>query len=288
MPRTIGNPGSFVVSTLGEATRSAAHALGRIGGPGGDAAVPEPADLDGEDIREALRAGFDDFLAFRADVMFIVLIYPLIGLGLAMAAFDRSLLPLLFPAAAGFAIVGPFAALGLYEMSRQRETGDLPRWSRAFAVLGSERIGSILALGAVLAFLFVVWIGVAGVIHDATMGPEVPASVAAFATDVLTTGPGWKMILIGVPVGGVFATLALAISLTSFPMLVDRDVGLPTAVIASVRTVLRNPLTAFQWGAVVTFGLVLGSLPAFLGLIVVLPVLGHATWHLYRRAFPVL
>jgi uncharacterized membrane protein len=119
-----------------------------------------------------------------------------------------------------------------------------------------------------------------------TLGPEPPASVAAFFSDVFTTGAGWTMIAVGVGVGFLFAVLVLAISVVSFPLLLDRDVGLPTAVITSVRAVAANPETMAIWGLIVAAGLVIGSIPFFLGLAIVLPVLGHATWHLYRRIVP--
>ena len=116
------------------------------------------------------------------------------------------------------------------------------------------------------------------------MGPEAPVSTTAFLRDALTTGAGWAMILIGMATGFVFAMVVLAISVVSFPLLLDRNVGLPVAVVTSVRVATRNPRAICAWGLIVAVSLALGSLPAFLGLIIVLPVLGHATWHLYRLA----
>jgi uncharacterized membrane protein len=115
------------------------------------------------------------------------------------------------------------------------------------------------------------------------MGPEHPATIGAFVRDVFTTAGGWSMILVGCGVGFLFAALVLATSVVSFPLLLDRDVGLPTAVITSMRVTAANPGPVAAWGLVVAGGLVLGSIPFFLGLIVVMPILGHATWHLYRR-----
>jgi uncharacterized membrane protein len=138
-------------------------------------------------------------------------------------------------------------------------------------------------LGAGLIALFLLWLLAALGIYDATLGPLPPASVGAFITALFTSAAGWAMIGLGLAVGAVFAVLVLGISVISFPMLLDRPVSLRVAITTSVYAVRRNPLTLGLWGVMVAAGLFLGSLPCFLGLIVVLPVLGHATWHLYRK-----
>jgi uncharacterized membrane protein len=171
-------------------------------------------------------------------------------------------------------------------MSRRREQGQTVNWSDAFSVVASPRFGAILLLGIVLFIVFLVWLAAAQAIYTLTLGPEAPASVGAFIRDVFTTGAGWTMIAMGISVGFLFAVFVLAISVVSFPLLLDRDVGLVTAVITSVRAVAANPETMAVWGVIVAAGLVVGSIPFFLGLAIVLPVLGHATWHLYRRVVP--
>ena len=123
-------------------------------------------------------------------------------------------------------------------------------------------------------------------IYEFTLGPEQPALITAFARDVFTTSAGWAMIVIGVSAGFLFALLVLAISVVSFPLLLDRDVGLPTAVRTSIQAVAANPVPMAVWGLIVAGSLLIGSIPAFLGLIFVVPVLGHATWHLYRKVVP--
>jgi uncharacterized membrane protein len=230
-----------------------------------------------------LARGFSDFGAYRTDVIFLCLIYPIIGIVLARLTFGYEMLPLLFPLASGFALVGPVAAVGLYEMSRRREQGVEIGWADAFAVVRSPAFGAILVLGLVLLAIFLVWLLAAQLIYQLTLGPEPPVSIAAFVRDVFTTSAGWAMIVVGVCVGFFFALLVLTISVISFPLLLDRDVGLYAAVLTSIRAVVGNPVSMGIWGLIVAAGLVIGSIPAFLGLIIIMPVLGHGTWHLYRK-----
>jgi uncharacterized membrane protein len=239
-----------------------------------------------DDLRLALRRGLDDFAANRSDVVFLCLFYPLVGLLLGRLASGDQMLPLLFPLASGFALIGPLAALGLYELSRRREQGQEVHWTDPFRVLRSPSIGAIALLGFGLVCIFLLWLVAASAIYQVTLGPAAPASVASFAHDVFATGPGWAMIVIGVAVGFLFAVVVLAVSVVSFPLLLDADVGVERAVRTSIRAVRANPRVLAIWGLIVAAGLVVGSVPLFLGLPLVLPVLGHATWHLYRRLVP--
>jgi uncharacterized membrane protein len=263
------------LETIGEAGRRAREAA--------DPRLPAIRRIGLTDLREALTRGLDDFAASRSDVVFLCLVYPIAGLVLARLAFGYDMLPLLFPLVSGFALVGPVAGIGLYEISRRREQNLSAGWGDAFGVVRSPTFGSIVLLAVVLLAIFLLWLAVANVIYDLTLGPEPPVSIAAFAHDVFATSRGWAMIVIGIGVGFLFALLVLAISVVSFPLLIDRDVDVDTAVRTSVRAFLANPVTIAGWGLIVAAGLVIGSIPAFLGLIVTMPVLGHATWHLYRR-----
>ncbi len=236
------------------------------------------------DLKDALRLGFADFYAMPTHAIFFCLIYPIIGLVAARLAFGYSVLPLIYPLAAGFALVGPFAALGLYELSRRREASLDLSVTRSFDVLQSSSIGAIVALGLLFLTVFGVWLAVANAIYIATFGYAEPASLIQFARDVLTTREGWTLIVLGNGIGLLFAALALTIGAVSFPLLVDRDVGAAVALMASIQVVLKNPVTMAVWGLLVAALLFAGSLPFFLGLTVVVPVLGHATWHLYRKA----
>jgi uncharacterized membrane protein len=245
--------------------------------------VPVVRRISISDLWDALKKGAADVGATRDDILFIGIIYPLAGLLLARFAFSYDLLPLVFPLASGFALIGPFAAVGLYELSRRREQGQPVTWFSTFGVLRSPAIGSILGLGAVLLLLFSLWLAVSYEIYLATLGAAPPQSLAGFERSVFTTGGGWAMIGAGMGVGFLFAVLAFAIGVVSFPLLLDRDVGMATALSTSLRTVSANLGVMAIWGAMVAGLLVLGSLPALVGLVFVMPLLGHATWHLYRK-----
>lgn len=235
------------------------------------------------DLREALARGLADFMAHPTHVIFLCVIYPVVGLILARFTFRYEMLPLLFPLVAGFALIGPLAATGLYELSRRRERGLDVSWWHAFDVLRSPSIRAIATLGVVLSAIFVAWLGAAQAIYELIFGSWVPASIAEFARQIFTTSSGWALIIVGCGVGFLFAVVVLTISVVSLPLLLDRDVGAVTAVQTSVRAVFANPKTMAMWGLIVVGALVIGSLPLFVGLAVVMPVLGHSTWHLYRR-----
>jgi uncharacterized membrane protein len=236
------------------------------------------------DLKAALAKGVDDFSAMPSHAVFLCIIYPIAGLVLGRLAIGYDVLPLLFPLMAGFALVGPFAAIGLYEMSRRREQGLDISWRHVFDVRHRPTFGAIVTLGVLLMAIFLIWIAVAQAIYVATFGYLPAASIPDFFKQVLTTPEGWTLIVVGNAVGFLFAVLVLTISVVSFPLLIDRDVGAAGAIVTSWRVVLANPVTMAAWGFIVAVLLMVGSIPLLFGLAVVMPVLGHATWHLYRRA----
>jgi uncharacterized membrane protein len=277
--------GADQLKSAEQALERAGHSL-RSPAETRDAPLPAVRKIELADLADVLASGVRDFGAYRTDVIFLCIIYPLAGLVLARLAFGYDMLPLLFPLASGFALIGPVAAVGLYEMSRRREQGVDINWADAFGVVRAPAFGAILVLGLLLLAIFLLWLAAAYAIYLVTLGPEPPASIGTFIRDVFTTGAGWALIVVGCGVGFLFAVLVLTISVVSFPLLLDRDVGLYTGVATSVRAVLVNPVPMAAWGLIVAGGLVIGSIPVLLGLIIVMPVLGHATWHLYRKVVP--
>ena len=288
MQQHIRNPIEWGWDSLKRTGRAMGSAGNTMDGAweGHDRTVPAVRRITPADLKAVLRQGFEDFGAYRTDVIFICLLYPIVGLVLARMIWGYGMVPLLFPLASGFALIAPFFAVGLYEMSRRREAGRNNGWADAFGVATSPALGSIMALGLLLLALFVLWLGAAHIIWLLTLGPEPPVSLQAFAQDVLTTRAGWTMAIVGVAVGFVFALAVLVLSVVSFPLLLDRDVGVGTAIATSVKVVRENPGPMALWGVIIAVALLLGSIPLLLGLAVVFPVLGHATWHLYRKVLP--
>ena len=252
-------------------------------GAGDSPAYPIVRKIGVADLKDAVAKGIDDFLAMPTHVIFLAVIYPVVGLLLAAITFGYDLIPLLFPLAGGFALIGPFAAIGLYELSRQRERGVEVSWKHAFGLLRYPSLDAIAAMGLVLMIVFLVWLATAQLLYQSLFGYALPESIRQFLSDILTTPAGWTLIIAGNGIGFLFAALAMTISVVSFPLLLDRDVGAIVAMHTSVRAVLRNPLMMAVWGLFVAAALVIGSLPFFVGLAVVLPVLAHSTWHLYRK-----
>ena len=244
---------------------------------------PEVRKIGPEDLRWALSEGWNDFNAKRGDLIFVALLYPFIGLVAAAVALNDVALPMFFPLVAGVSIFGPAAASGFYELAKRREEGREATWRHFFDPLLGRNGPTIVMLTIGLAIVFLAWLATAFAIYAATMGPDFPVGTDEFVRRVFGTPEGWALIVIGNLAGAVFAVLVLVTTVVSFPMAVDKDVDAGQAVSTSVRAVTANSGTMIAWGARVAGLLLLGALPAFIGLAVVLPVLGYATWHLYTR-----
>ena len=235
------------------------------------------------DLKDALVKGLADFNAMPTHLIFLCLIYPIVTLLFARAYAGLEVLPLVFPLLAGYTLIGPLVATGMYELSRRRERGLYTSRANAFEVFRSPSIFATAILGIVLMVIYFAWLLAAWAIYVLNFGNLAPDSIMEFANQVVTTPAGWALIVEGSSAGFVFAVVVLTLSVVSFPLLVDRNVSVMTAIRTSVRAVLANPITIAIWGIIVAVALILGSLPLFVGLAVVLPVLGHATWHLYRK-----
>ncbi len=254
--------------------------------PPASGAPPAVRHIDSSDLDWALAEGWKDFRARRGDILVLALLYPVIGFVAAAMTIDDRLLPLFFPLVAGVSILGPAAAAGFYEIARRREAGLDSGWMHFLDPFTGRTRASLLTLTAGLAILFIGWLGAASLIAAATIGFGPTSGVvggADFIRHVLQTPQGWTLIVLGNLVGLAFACATLALGLTSFPMVVDGAADPWTAVTTSLRAVRENPLVTAAWGLRVAGLLVLGCLPAFMGLAIVLPVLGYATWHLYTR-----
>ena len=249
---------------MGGATQTPAHPVIRRIGPA--------------DLWDSLKKGYEDFLAMPSHLAFLCLIYPVACVALAMT----NAFYLLYPLASGFALLGPVAAIGLYEISRRRELGLETNWRHALDVLWSPAILSIIVLGIGLMIIFLCWLTTANILYTRLFGEEDPASYWSFLREVLTTPHGWALAVLGNATGFVFAVIVLSISVVSFPLLLDRDVGVAVAIETSIRAVLANPVMMALWGLIVTAHLVLGFVTLLVGLAIAMPVLGHSTWHLYR------
>ena len=257
---------------------------GSITGAEAGYARPDVRTVGIADIGDALTSGLADFKAMPTHLIFLCLIYPIVTLIFARLYAGYEILPLVFPLLAGYTLIGPLVATGMYELSRRREQGLDTSRVHAFAVLRFRSFRSIAMLGILLMVIYFTWLAVARAIYGLTFGGAVPESVAAFANQVFTTPAGWTLIVVGGGAGFLFAVVVFTLSVISFPMLLDRNVGITTAVQTSIRAVVANPVTMGLWGFIVAGVLFVGSLPFFVGLSVALPVLGHATWHLYRKA----
>jgi uncharacterized membrane protein len=251
--------------------------------------------IHASDLRAALAEGWSDFREKRGDILVVGFIYPLIGLLVAALALNDQLVPLAFPICAGLSLLGPAVAVGFYELARRRERGEQSDWSHFLDAF--DRHGSSIAIATLLlAVVFAAWLSVAWLLYTATFGTGTyymwsvnhgeTVALQDFVSRLFTTRDGWTLILVGNLAGAGFAILVLAMSIVTFPMLVDRNVDVPTALGVSLRAFAANWRVLLGWGAIVGALLVLGSIPAFVGLAVVLPLLGYATWHLYTRIVP--
>lgn len=235
------------------------------------------------DLNWALSEGWKDFNAKRGDILVLAVLYPVLGLLAAVVALNDRLLPVFFPLVAGLSVMGPAVAAGFYEIARRREQGIDSSWIHFFDPLNGRSRTPLFALTLMSLIFFVAWISAAWLIYQATLARVGPMTLAGGIEQLFSTPEGWTMVIVGNAVGAVFAVLTVLLTLVSFPMVVDKPVDAGTAVGTSIKAVSANAGQVVAWGIRVAALLFVGSLPLFIGLAVVLPVLGYATWHLYTR-----
>ena len=252
-------------------------------GAGETIAHPIVRQISYADVLEALRLGLADFWEKPSHYFFLCLIYPVVGAMLLTWTSGGNVVQLVYPLLTGFALLGPIAGIGLYEISRRRELGLDTSWHHALEVRQSPAIPAILTVGLLLLILFIAWMFAAQTLYTSLFGAGPPESILEFVGDVLNTQRGWTLIIIGNVVGLIFALVVLCTTVIAFPLLLDRDVGVYSAIQTSIRVVQANPVPMIFWGILVALALLVGTIPLLVGLAIVIPVLGHTTWHLYRK-----
>lgn len=235
------------------------------------------------DLWGALRSGYDDYGANFGTFFVLIAFYFMSALVIALFATEQALWYLAFPMVAGFNLLGPIVATAFFEMSRQREMGRTPNWMNAFSFIHTHSFAPILALTIVMMVLYVGWLSMAELIYFGTFGDRSPASLGEFIEQLFSTRHGAALISYGNLVGFLFAFAALAISVVAFPLALDKPVTSVTAISVSVRAVSSNAYVMAVWGLLVVALLLIGALFFLIGLAFTLPILGHATWHLYRK-----
>jgi len=234
------------------------------------------------DIAEAVSAGLRDFQALPLYGLAFGALYACGGIAIVLCLTAFGLVYLAYPLAAGFAMIGPFVATGLYEVSRRREAGLPVSFGGIWAAVRAR--GEIGWMAFVTLFVFVIWMYQVRLLIALLLGLNASfGSLKEFITVVLTTNEGLLFLAIGNAVGAALSLILFSLTVVSFPLLLDRDVDFVTAMITSVRAVVTSPLPMIGWAAIIVLLLAVSAMPWFLGLVVTLPVLGHATWHLYRR-----
>jgi uncharacterized membrane protein len=239
--------------------------------------------IDMKDLFQSLKEGYDDFGAKPSFGVFLVIFYPLFALLLTLFLVGENLMYLAFPMVAGLTLLGPVVSVGLFEMSRRRESGLDPSWRMAFEFIHTASFAPILALSIVMMLLYLAWLFVAESIYLGLFGATTPDSISVFLNEIFTTRQGVALMIIGNAVGLLFAFAALSFSVVGFPLLLDKPASMATAVSISIRAVTSNTLVMATWGVIVVLLLAAGAILFLVGLAAILPILGHATWHLYRK-----
>lgn len=246
---------------------------------------PDPVvrSISFSDIADAFAAGLRDLRAAPLYGLTFGLLYAVGGILTLLTASALNMPYFTYPLASGFVLIGPLVAIGLYEVSRMRERGEQISWNGILAAIRQQAGKEIGWMCFVVLFITTMWLYQVRLLLALFLRNETMTTMAEFFTVVTTTPQGWLFLGVGHVIGAVLSTILFSLTVVSFPILLDRNIDFITAMITSVRAVVRNPVPMLCWAAAIVAILVVSSLPMFMGLIVTLPVLGHTTWHLYRK-----
>lgn len=239
--------------------------------------------VEWEDIGASLAAGWRDFLAAPLYGLFFASVYVAGGWLLFWAFTAKGQMWWVLPASAGFPILGPFVACGLYEVSRRLQVGQALDWRGVLASIFRQKDRQIPAMAAVVVVYFLFWNFLAHMIFALFLGNAVMTNIST-SIAVFLTPAGLTMLALGTAVGAIFAGLLYALTVIAWPMLMVREVDFITAMLTSFALVRESPVVMLAWGALIGAALLAGLAIGAFGLFIVLPLFGHATWHLYTRA----
>ncbi len=245
--------------------------------------LPDLRTMSSQDITAALRAGWADFLAAPSFGLFFGGIFAVGGLFILASLMVFKTTWLIIPVGIGFPLIGPFIAVGLYEVSRRRATGEPLNWKEILLVVFEQRHRQLGWMAFVVLFIFWVWLYQIRLLLAIFLGFKSFSSVSAFWEIVSTTPEGMGFLAVGTLVGAILSLVLFSSTVVAMPLLLERNVDMVSAMITSFKAVFASPVVMLGWGLIVAALVIAAMLPAFLGLIIVLPVLGHATWHIYTR-----
>lgn len=249
-------------------------------------AMPKVNKVTADDITASLKAGVSDFLARPVMSGFFGLFYAVFGILFIWSLVWLGMIWMVIPAAVGFPLVAPFAAAGLYEMSRRLQRGESFGWSEILTVMADQRKREMGWMAFVTLFIFWVWsyqvrLWLAIILQDASF-----SDFGGFLDTVFFTPEGWTFLAIGTGVGAFLSAVLFSVTVVAMPMLMDRETDFVSAMLMSIRVVRENPVVMLTWAAIISVTMLVSFVPAFLGLVFTLPILGHSTWHLYQRVLP--
>ncbi|MEL6682502.1 MAG: DUF2189 domain-containing protein [Pseudomonadota bacterium] len=242
--------------------------------------------MTADDIIVSLKAGLSDFRARPVMSGFFGFFYALFGISFVWCLFWVGKVWMVIPAAIAFPLVAPFAAAGLYEMSRRLQKSESFGWIDILTVMANQRRREMGWMAFVTLFILWIWFYQFRTLLVVTLQDSSFSDLDGFITAVFYTPEGWTFLVIGTCVGALLSAVLFSVTVIAMPMLLDHEADFISAMLTSVRVVQENPLVMLVWAAIITLTMILSFVPAFLGLIVTLPILGHTTWHLYQRAIP--